>query len=127
MIYGNVNIFGRIGRIDELRETSNQKMVINFSVAEDHYKADDRGSFTANQVWHKIVAWGAQAHKVSESYKVGDLIFVTGHLKYNKWSDKEGHQRVTAFIDAIKIRLMHKLTIKVAWDDEKDSPKEVCT
>ncbi len=122
MIFGNVNIFGRVGSIDELVSTNNGKKVLNISVAEDLFSPSDLGEPDKSTQWHKVAIWGDMADKIKKECKVGDEVFVTGNLKYRTY-ERDGLTVKNAHIDAVKIKQMRKVELKIQWDSKTNLPQ----
>jgi single-strand DNA-binding protein len=87
----SVNVWtgsGRLGRDPETRFTSTGKTVINFSMAVDDGYGDSKTT-----TWVRVTAWEKTADFVQKYFKKGDFIIVTGRLKENSYTDKNGSPR----------------------------------
>ncbi len=122
MIYGSISIFGRIGCIEDLITIGGGKIMINFSVAEDIKTPPTKGETNTSTQWHKIIAWGDLAQRIKTEFKSGDEIFITGNLRYRNY-EKDGFSYKTAHIDALDVRSMRRLELKIQWDEKGKPPK----
>ena len=92
----NTNLWigiGRIGQDLELKETSNGKKQVMFSIAvnEDYKDKDENEVKVVN--WVPCVAYGMQAENLAKFKKKGDLILVRGALTVRNGKDKDGNDR----------------------------------
>ena len=107
MLQGNFTIPAIIGSIDQLKGNDNFK-VLQFSVAEDaSYKDRKKDEWVDKTVWHKVKAFNKKAESYSEKLKVGDMIWLTGNLRYDKW-EVEGSKREKAFIELVNLKVMRE-------------------
>ena len=94
-----VAIQGRLVREPELRKTQSDVSVVNFSVAvERDFKDRDTGERTADFL--DVVAWRYTAEFVSNYIHKGDMVVVTGRIQNNRYTDKDGNNRVRNEIQA---------------------------
>ncbi|MBR4531201.1 single-stranded DNA-binding protein [bacterium] len=87
-----VLLIGRLGRDPEIRYSSNNTPICNFSIAtsERVRKGDTSEEKTE---WHRIVLFGNQAENASKFLKKGSLVFVDGKIQSRSYQDKEGNER----------------------------------
>ncbi len=91
----HVLLIGRLGQDIELKKFSNGNQVARVSLAtNESYKKDDE--WTTETQWHRIVAWGKLAERMSNQLKKGQQVTVQGKLKYNTFEDKNGITRTVA-------------------------------
>ncbi|MBO7126257.1 single-stranded DNA-binding protein [bacterium] len=87
-----VLLIGRLGRDPEIRYSSNNTPICNFSIAtSDRIRKGD--SFEEKTEWHRIVVFGNQAENASKFLKKGSLIFVDGKIQSRSYQDKDGNER----------------------------------
>jgi single-strand DNA-binding protein len=89
-----IQLQGNLGRDPELRYTKNGKAVMTFSLATSEKQAN--GEYAP--VWHKVLVWGAKAERLMDVLHKGVSAVIFGKLAYNKWTDQNGNNRVTAEI-----------------------------
>ena len=84
----NVNIIGRITNDLEIRVVGNDLKVLSFSVAYNQRRGEkEEVSF------FEITAWGKQAEIIATYFKKGHRIAVSGRLKQDRYTDKDGNNR----------------------------------
>ena len=86
-----VTIVGRVGNIKEA--TYGNNFCLRFSVATDRavYMKDGEEQ-TPIVDWHYITVWRDRAIMCKDRLKVGDLVSITGEIRYNK--DKKDSTRI---------------------------------
>lgn len=91
----NISVMGRLTRDPELRFTTNQKPVCNFTLAVDRDRSvgDEKTDFI------DCVAWNTTGEFVSKYFRKGQMAVVVGHLQFRTYIDKEGHNRKAAEIN----------------------------
>lgn len=94
-------IMGRIGHDLELRHTPSGKEVLNLSVATTERWRDNEGEKQERTTWFKAEAWGAKARVITEYFKKGDGILLTGRGKFNVFDTDDG-QTVRQYILLVK-------------------------
>lgn len=101
MSINSVTIVGRVGRDPQARYFESGSMVAEFSIATNHYKADDGPD------WHNIKVWGKSAQVAVDYVKKGHLVGVIGQLQYEKWTDcNTGESRTKPVVVADRIQLL---------------------
>lgn len=79
----NVQLIGRLAADPEVTETPNGRKVANFRVVTSHKYVKD-GEEKEVPEYHRIVAWGVQAHSAA-TFKKGQTIMVFGRLQTRSW------------------------------------------
>ena len=95
----NVLIVGRITHDLELRKTSTDKSVCEFSVAVNRI-GQDTTDFITCQVWNK------QAENLVKYCEKGCLIGIEGCLRIDQYKDKEDKIRTKAYVLANKLSFL---------------------
>ena len=112
----NVSIVGRITHDLELRKTSTDKSVCEFSVAVNRI-GQDTTDFITCQVWNK------QAENLVKYCEKGCLIGIEGCLRIDQYKDKENKTRTKTYVLANKVSFLQ--TKKQEDKQEKnEKPKE---
>ena len=93
-------IVGNIGQDVELKYTTNQIPVANFSVATTESRKDNSGGYVDFTEWHRIVAFRHTAEFVSKHLGKGSTIYVEGRLQTRSWDDKNGIKKYSTEIVA---------------------------
>ena len=97
-MYGlnEVKLIGNIGNIDASKSGDNA--VCNFSLDTNENYKDKSGTLVERTEWHKCVAFRKSAEVISQYAAKGTKMYVSGKLKTEKWTDKEGVERYTTKI-----------------------------
>ena len=98
----NITIVGRVGRDPEVKFTSNEMTIANFSVATDHGR-DEKKKTT----WHNVVVFGTLAENVAESLHKGARVIVAGRLEISEYDGKDGEKKkkTELIADAVGLEL----------------------
>lgn len=86
-------IIGRIGKELELRVTNSNKKVVEFSIA-DTEKINGEDITT----WMNCIAWEGKAETLCKYVKKGDMIYLEGKIRNQKYTNKEGQERTKTFL-----------------------------
>lgn len=92
-----INLMGRLTKDPEIRYTSNEIPVARFSVACQRDKAEGKTDF------FEVEAWRGTAEFAQKYFHEGDMVAISGRLQNDKWTDKDGHKRITTKIVANSI------------------------
>ena len=102
MSLNKVLLIGRLGRDPEVRYTQSGKAVANFTLA-----TSERGKDGDERTeWHRIVVWDKQAETVGKYLSKGRQVFIEGRIQSRAWEDKEGNQRQTTEIVAMRVQFL---------------------
>lgn len=84
----------------ELRFTASGKAVLSLSVAENHRKRDQSGTWQDDgTTWWRVTAWERQAEALAEHLKKGDRVLVTGQVRSREY-EKDGEKRTSYDVTA---------------------------
>ena len=95
----DVKLLGRLTRNPEVRYTQEGTAVARFDLAVNKPQANGEQGVD----YFHIVAWGKQAEFTEKYLAKGRQIVVSGRLSNNKWTDKNGQNRVTTEVIVEKI------------------------
>ncbi len=99
-------IVGNLGNDPETRYLPSGDAVTNISVATtDKWKNKDGEKQEATE-WHRISFFGKLAEIAGEYLKKGSQVYIEGHIRTNKWQDKEGNDRYTTQIIADRMQML---------------------
>ncbi|HHB77733.1 MAG TPA: single-stranded DNA-binding protein [Saprospiraceae bacterium] len=91
----HVLLIGRLGQDVEFKKLNSDKAIARVSLAtNESYKKDNE--WVTETQWHRIVAWGNLAERMSKQLKKGQQVTVQGKLKYNTFEDRNGITRTIA-------------------------------
>lgn len=89
-----LTLCGYSGADAELRATASGQPICSFSVGNTVMLADNK----TRTDFYKIVMFGKMAETTAKIVKKGDMVLVTGNIRFNQWVDKEGVVRHTVEI-----------------------------
>jgi len=89
----NVTLIGRIGNAPELRYTPNNTAVCTFSIALSERWKDNSGDMQERTSWVDCEAWSKTADAINQYFAKGQRIGITGSLRQDTWTDKDGNKR----------------------------------
>ncbi len=91
-----INLIGRLGTDPETREVGGST-VCTFSLATtEKWKDKSTGDKKEATQWHRITFWGAQAEVIKKYVSKGQMLFVSGQMMYEKYTDRDGVERIMA-------------------------------
>ncbi len=94
-----VILLGRLGSDPEVRTLPSGIKVVTFSIATSENYTNKEGVKVEQTEWHRIELWDSQANVAEQYLKKGDMAYVEGKIRTEKWTDKEGVER-----NIVKIR-----------------------
>lgn len=104
-----VQLIGNVGADPELRYIPNGTATTTISVATtEKWKDRESGELQERTEWHRIVFFGKLAEIVGEYVRKGSSLYVQGHLRTRKWTDKEQVERYTTEIVADEMKMLDK-------------------
>lgn len=106
---------GRIGQEPEFRTVGDTE-VGKFSLATSKKWKNKDGDIVEDTNWHNVEVWGGLC-KVLRKVPKGGRVIINGEIKYEKWEDKEGNNRIST-----KIRANQLQVIDWATDEQGAAP-----
>ena len=100
----SVVLIGRLTRNIEVRYTSNEKAVGNFTLAINRRFKNQNGEYETDFI--DCVVFGKQTETMAQYTKKGDLIGVEGSIQKRAYEDKEGNKRYATEIMVEKITFL---------------------
>lgn len=97
-----ISLIGTVGKDVEARQTQQGLWYarINLATSTGGYKKKDGTDVPEVTQWHSVCVWRANAQYAGQYVKKGMRIAVDGMLTYNKYTDKQGVERISAEIIA---------------------------
>lgn len=89
---------GRLTRDPESKYFENGNSVTTFRIAVN--KPGAKRGDGQEPDWFKVQAWRELGEAMADTLKKGDLVEVTGRVKFETWTDHNGEQRATVCITA---------------------------
>ena len=103
--FNKVFLLGRLGRDPEIRYSSNNTPICNFSIATSERVKNNSEERTE---WHKIVVFGAQAENASKFLKKGSSVFIEGRIQSRTYQDKDGNEKTVYEIIANSLSFLDR-------------------
>jgi single-strand DNA-binding protein len=101
-----VILLGRLGSDPEVRTLPSGGKVVTFSIATSENYTNKEGVKVEQTEWHRIELWDNQANVAEQYLKKGDLAYIEGKIRTEKWTDKEGVERSTVKIRGNALQLV---------------------
>ncbi|MEA3427648.1 MAG: single-stranded DNA-binding protein [Thermodesulfobacteriota bacterium] len=100
-----VQLIGYVGKDPEVRYTSSQKAVVNFSVATtDKWTAN--GEKKSHTEWHNIESWDRLAEICGKYLSKGSLIYIEGSIYTQRWEDQQNNKQHMTKIRVRSIQIL---------------------
>lgn len=94
-------LMGRLTRDPELRTTSNDNKVCNFTLAVDRRFKNAQGERETDFI--NVVAWRQQAEFASRYFNKGARMLVVGSIQVRSWEEESGNRRYMTEVIADEI------------------------
>lgn len=89
---------GNLGSDPELRTLGSGTAVCNFNLAVN--KPGAKKGDGQQPDWFKVEIWGDQAMSAADTLRKGSRCIVTGRVRTERWTGKDGQERTTTVIRA---------------------------
>lgn len=101
-----VILLGRLGQDPEVRTLPSGGKVVNFSLATSENYTNKNGERVEQTEWHRVELWDNQANVAEQYLKKGDMAYVEGKIRTEKWTDQNGQERSTQKIRGTTLQLV---------------------
>ena len=115
-----VILIGNVGGDPEIRYMPNGEAVANFSIATTDQWKDKQGQKQERTEWHRIVAYRKLAEIVESYVKKGKSVYISGAIQSQKYTDKQGVDKVSFQIVADELLLLDR----AQEQQQQSAPKE---
>ena len=105
-----INITGNLGRDADKKEFG-ENTLFEFSVAVNgasDKKQEDNDKFYAS-AWFRVKFWTKNPERFEDAFNKGNSVMVSGSLKESKWTDAEGVEKTSYYINANEAHVLQKL------------------
>ncbi len=103
--FNQISICGYLGRDVESRFTPQGLQVANFSIATTEKRKEGNESQEIT-TWFRVTVWGKQAEVAAKYLQKGSFIFVSGALRLNEYTDRDGNPRVSLEVNAMSFHML---------------------
>lgn len=100
------NFIGRLGKDVDTRYMPNGDAVASFSIAVGSQWKDKNGEKKESTEWVNCSAFGKLAEIVATYLKKGSQVFVSGRMKTDKYTDKQGVERYTTKVVVDQMQML---------------------
>ncbi len=87
-----VVLIGALGRDPDISVKS-EMTICKLSVATFRFYKEANGQTQEETEWHRVALFGKRAETAGEYLKKGSRVYVEGHLRTRKYTDKQGVER----------------------------------
>ena len=101
-----VILLGRLGSDPEVRTLPSGGKVVTFSIATSENYNNKEGVKVEQTEWHRIELWEGLANVAEQYLKKGDMAYIEGKIRTEKWTDKEGVERSTVKVRGNSLQLV---------------------
>lgn len=101
-----VTLIGNLGKDPESRSLPSGEAVSSFSIATTEQWKDKSGAKQERTDWHRIEFIGRIAEVANEYLKKGSQAYIEGRIQHDKWTDKDGVEKVMTKIRGDKLVLL---------------------
>ncbi|PLK42697.1 MULTISPECIES: single-stranded DNA-binding protein [Emticicia] len=101
-----VILLGRLGSDPEVRTLPSGGKVVNFSIATSENYTNRNGEKVEQTEWHRIELWENLANVAEQYLKKGDMAYIEGKIRTEKWTDQNGQERYTTRVRGTAIQLI---------------------
>lgn len=115
-----VHLIGNVGKKPEVRFTPSGDAVATFSIATTNTWKDKQGQKQEKTTWHRIVAYRKLAEIVESYVDTGKSVYICGQIESQKYTDKQGVDKVSFQIIADELRLLDRMQEQ----QQQSAPKE---
>jgi single-strand DNA-binding protein len=117
-------LIGRLTRDPELRYSSNNNAIVNFSIAIDRQYTNQQGQRETDFI--NIVAYQKQAENIKKYVSKGSLVAVDGRIQTRNYEDKDGKRVYVTEVVADRVQFLDSKNSnsQVASDDSNLSPAD---
>lgn len=109
--FNSIIVVGHLGMDPDLRVTPTGKSVCTFNVAENiktKKKNPRTGGFdeVEETQWFRVTLWDSTAELAAKYLAKGKLVYVSGRLVVEKWTDNSGIEHSTLVVKAKEIQFI---------------------
>ncbi len=104
--FNEIHLLGNLGKDPIAVANKSATTICNFSVATKHTYKDANGQQQDETSWHSIVVFGKRADACIKYLSKGSAVYVVGRLRYRKYKDKQGTERMSAEVVADVVQFL---------------------
>ena len=104
-----IEIRGNVGSVNT--QTYPQGKVCHFTVATNYAYKDRNGGAVIDTQWHNVTAWDNKGIGDLDKIEKGSKVYVTGRMRYQKFTGSDGVERNTSDILASRVIVLEDVEI----------------
>ena len=93
-------LIGKLGHAPKKFDLRGGRIGCNFDMATPITWRDENNQKQTITEWHRVTVFDQLAQIALDLFPTGAEVYVTGQLRYRKWTDKQGVERVEAYVKA---------------------------
>lgn len=101
-----VNLLGNLGKDPEVVNFRNGGSITRISIATSERWVDKSGEWQERTEWHSVVLHAKTAEIYTPKLQKGTKVFVTGSIRSNRYTDKNGVERTAYEIHADSLKII---------------------
>lgn len=113
-VQNSVTLIGNLGQNPNTNKTSKQGSATRFSLATNATYNNKKGERITTTEWHRCVAFGNKGDVIQQYARKGSKLAIQGQLRYSRYTDKEGVDRLAVDIIVNDFVLLDKRETKAA-------------
>ena len=115
-------LIGRLTRDPELRYSSTNTPIVNFSIAVDRQFTNKEGQRETDFI--RIVAYNKQAENIKKYITKGSLVAIDGRIQTGSYDDKDGKRVYTTDIIADRVQFLSNKSGNTNNEEDNLSPSD---
>lgn len=112
-------LIGNVGKNPDVLSKNEKGTFVSFSLATNKQYTNRQGDIREEVQWHQVRANNGLGTALVAHLKKGMRVFVSGELRYEKWTDQKGKEHQQTVIFASRVDFLSAL------DQKKSSKKEI--
>lgn len=100
-----VELRGNVGADPKVTEMEGGVSLIRFSLATHEVFKGRDGQYKEETTWHNVAAWSSKGMPDFSRIRKGDFVELTGKIRYYTYTSKDGQERYSSEIVALKMSL----------------------
>lgn len=105
----DTTVIGNVGE-PKLSHTPSGRAVLEFSLAENHFKKNQQGGWDEDgTTWRRVSLWGDKGEALYNVIKKGDKVVATGAERIREWESKDGSKGQSLELNAREVGIVVKV------------------
>lgn len=121
----NAQLIGRLGQDPEVHYLASGDAVARLSVATtERWRDSQTGDRRETTEWHRVNLFGRLAEVAQQYLKKGALVYISGKIRYRKYTDRDGIERYATDIQGNIMQMLGDgmRREREPGEDDQDAP-----